>query len=70
MEGGFYLIGCELLCAFRKPGGEESLIDLFLERLATAGNLCDGCNREVKDLCETLRERIRDKTLEKLELEL
>ena len=67
MEGksyDFYLIGQEHLYMFRKPGGQESLINLFLKKLATAGNLCDGCNKKVVDLCEMLREMIRDKRLE------
>ena len=50
--------------------GAEGLIDLFLKKLANTGNLCDGCNRKAVELCEMLRERIRDKKLEKLELEL
>ncbi len=49
--------------------GAESLLDLFLKKLARSGDLCDGCNKKVKDLCEMLRDRIRDKKLE-LELEL
>ncbi|MEE9506161.1 MAG: hypothetical protein V3V98_03350 [Thermoplasmata archaeon] len=50
--------------------GAESLVNLFLKKLARSGDLCDSCNKKVVDLCEMLRERIRDKKLEKLELEL
>ncbi len=45
-------------------------MNLFLKKLARSGDLCDSCNKKVVDLCEMLRERIRDKKLEKLELEL
>lgn len=50
--------------------GAEDLIDLIEKRLIENGRLCQDCRKEIGDLCETLRERIRDKKLEKLELEL
>lgn len=50
--------------------GAESLLDLFMKKLADNGGLCVACKKKVGELYETLKERIRDKKLEKLELEL
>ncbi len=41
----------------------------MLKKLANAGGLCDSCDKKVVELCEMLKEGVRDKKLE-LELEL
>ncbi|MEE9116762.1 MAG: hypothetical protein V3U09_07685 [Thermoplasmata archaeon] len=50
--------------------GEESLLDLFMKKLTENGGICADCKENVGEVHETLKERIRDKKLEKLELEL
>ena len=48
----------------------ESFLDLFMKKLTENGGICADCEKNVAELYETLKERIRDKKLEKLELEL
>ncbi len=50
--------------------GAESFLDLFMKKLTENGGICADCKKNVGELYETLKERIRDKKLEKLELEL
>lgn len=45
-------------------------MELFLKRLVENGGLCAECRKRIGELYENLRQRVRDKKLEKLELEL
>ena len=45
-------------------------MDLFMKKLTENGGICADIKKRVGELYETLKERIRDKKLEKLELEL
>lgn len=49
--------------------GAESLLDLFMRKLTENGGICADCKKRVGELYETLKERIRDKKLEKFPLE-
>lgn len=44
--------------------GAESLLNLFMKKLTENGGICADCKKNVRELYETLKERIRDKKLE------
>ena len=50
--------------------GAESLLDLFMKKLTENDGICADWKKNVGEFYETLKEGIRDKKLEKLELEL
>jgi len=50
--------------------GTESLIDFFLKKPADNGGFFDDCKEQLRELCETPKERIKDEKVERLELEL